>query len=445
MARITTTRPLTDEEFDALSAARTNLLGTSGVNSRAYYGIALYKTAPVAAEGLGTWAVDEHWRMYIDPQCLPGGSKGWTAADCADVIEHELGHLLRGHALRMHAHAPNADPEVSNIATDMEINDDLDEDSFVRKIGVLPANADLPDGKTAEWYYDRLMRNSAASNTDGDDPSDEQAGGNTGAGQSKPSPSSQPCGSGAGNAIDGELPADSPVAPALGDGDAELARRSTAEAIKKHTAQYGRGSVPGGLEQWANVVLTPPVVPWQQTLRSAARHGFSRARGAFDYTYSRVSRRSYPGSNVILPGTFSPSISVDAIVDVSGSMSDKMVFEAISEIEGVARAAEIRGKNLRMIQVDAAVGSVQEVWNLSRIKITGRGGTDMRVGIALSNKMMPRASVQIILTDGDTAIPLTPPPGRSTQQIWVLIGRNAKKHVERFRKEMPWAEVIHAA
>lgn len=452
--RIRTVRPLTDPEYDALTLARTNLLGAPNAASRAYYAIALYKTTPVAAEGLRTWAVDASWRMYIDPDYLPGGSAGWSAADCADVIEHELGHLLRAHSERMDAHGGiNHDRERANTACDCEINDDTAEGSFVRKIGVLPKQYGMKDNETAEWYYDRLTSMALPLTGSGDGSGGQgqpgsagaQGTGGTGA-QGHGGTSPTPCGSGAGNPIDGELPADQDGgfgADPLSAGDAELARRSVAIAVKEHVARHGRGSVPGGIEQWADVTLTPPKVPWQQLFRSAIRHGMSRARGASDYTYSRLSRRSTPGSNIILPGTFSPQVTVDTIVDVSGSMSDQMVFEALSEVEGVARAAEIRGNNLRLIQVDAAVGSIQPVWSLSRVKLTGRGGTDLRVGLAVSDNMQPRASVQIVLTDGDGPIPgPSEAPPRGVQQVWVLVHPRDRTTAERFRRDMPWAEVV---
>ena len=434
MAQITKVRPLAGAELDALEAARLSLIGAPGYGSREYYGIALFKTHPLAAEGLGTWAVDKHWRMYIDPQCLPGGTKGWTAPDCADVIEHELGHLLRAHDERMHLHKPNVNPKRANVAGDMEINDDTAATSFVRTIGHLPSTHGLPDGQTMEWYYDRLPHIGGAG---GSQTGAAPGNGNGSAGD----PSMGPCGSGAGNRIDGELDADDPRAPVVSPGEAELARRSVAEAIQERMRQHGRGSVPGGIAKWADVLLTPPKIPWQQTLRSAARHGVSRARGAHDYTYSRISRRN-AGTNVILPGTYSPQVSVDAIVDVSGSMSDAMVFEALSEVEGVARAAEIRGDRLRLIQVDAAVGSVDPVFSLSRVRLTGRGGTDMRVGLAKSDSLTPRASVQIVLTDGDTPTP-TEAPARGVHQIWVLIQPRTGL-AERHREAMPWADVLVA-
>ena len=47
---------------------------------------------------------------------------------------------------------------------------------------------------------------------------------------------------------------------------------------------------------------------------------------------------------------------------------------------------------------------------MSGIRLTGGGGTDMRVGIDAAAGLRPEPNVIIVLTDGDTPWPERPPP-----------------------------------
>jgi hypothetical protein len=58
-------RPLSDSESRLLTAAR-----LVAVEHGPYLAHALFASQPVAAEGLGTLAVDRGWRPYVDPLAL---------------------------------------------------------------------------------------------------------------------------------------------------------------------------------------------------------------------------------------------------------------------------------------------------------------------------------------------------------------------------------------
>jgi predicted metal-dependent peptidase len=428
-------RKMTDDEMRRFVAVRTRLLG----GKSPYYAKAAFSVRPVAAEGLGTWAVDKSWRMYVDPNNLPDGEAGWSVEDCTDVITHELNHLLRDHAQRMEMHGgKNRDGEKSNIATDLEINDDLDEDGFVATIGVTPKKYELESNKTAEWYYDNLPEQQ--SNQNGGEGEGQEGQGGSGSGQGTPK-----CGSGGGGKpIEGELDADdSSVADGLSEGEAELARKATAQAVKEHVAQHGRGSAPGGLVEWAEVVLAPPTVPWQRVLAAAVRRGVRIAAGNQDHTYTRISRRASSVPDVALPAMFAPKPRIAVVLDTSGSMSKQMVDDALNEVNGISKQLGATNDELTLIQVDAAVGSIKPWTDIRKVELTGRGGTDMRVGIQAAAEMRTSPNVVIVLTDGETPWPDERPKGMNLV-VGVVSDSEQRRawSVEAANNAMPWAQVV---
>src|ERR1700737_4963674 len=75
----------------AFSAAR-----MLAVTEAPYLAAALFAVTPLAAPGLGTFAVDFRWRLYLDPACFAS----WTPSQAGAVLLHEIGHLVRDHAGR---------------------------------------------------------------------------------------------------------------------------------------------------------------------------------------------------------------------------------------------------------------------------------------------------------------------------------------------------------
>ena len=108
----------------------------------------------MAAPGLGTFAVDRSWRLYLDPELLTGAGR-WDATTVGAVLAHEVGHLLRDHAARADA-LPHPHHHLAwNLAADAEINDDLLAGGVPLPAGVVtPAGIGCDDGDLAEAYYD---------------------------------------------------------------------------------------------------------------------------------------------------------------------------------------------------------------------------------------------------------------------------------------------------
>jgi predicted metal-dependent peptidase len=384
-------RPLTGSEQAAFRLARLR-----AADSCPYFMHALFAVRALAAPGLGTFAVDRHWRLYMDPAVL-AGPQAWPPAEAGAVLAHETCHLIRDHAGRAEA-LPQPVAELAwNLASDAEINDDLLAAGLpLPGIPVTPAGLGLPDRGVAEDYYDALCEQAAA-------------GGLAGCDDGGPG-----CGSGAGGtAIPGELPdaaatADSTVPAGLTRADGDLIRRRVAEDVKQHAK--GRGTVPAGLDRWAEQVLAPPVIPWSQVLRAALLTAIADQAGRTDYTYARPSRRRLP--RIVKPAMRGPSVTVAIVVDTSGSMSQADLAAALSEIAGVLSAAGVARDRVTVLCCDAAATTARRVRSVHDVALTGGGGTDMRVGIAAAAKARPAPNVIVVLTDGYTPWPDQPTTAR---------------------------------
>src|SRR5712691_8484781 len=86
------TRPTLDRQ--KLAAAR-----LWAANKFPYLASALFASPVVSAPGIATVAVDESWRLYVDPEVVAG----WTTDELGSVLVHHAGHLLRDHASRARA------------------------------------------------------------------------------------------------------------------------------------------------------------------------------------------------------------------------------------------------------------------------------------------------------------------------------------------------------
>lgn len=104
------------------------------LQQRPYFAKILLAMTPHERIGLGTFAVDQRWRMYYDPaKCLL-----WTVDEIAAVWIHEAEHIMRNHASRFQElDGMNHDASTFNKAADAAINSDL------RDTGVILPNPEL--------------------------------------------------------------------------------------------------------------------------------------------------------------------------------------------------------------------------------------------------------------------------------------------------------------
>ena len=429
-------RALAGDERQAYAAAR--LHAVHGLMP--YLASAVFRLEPWAVEGLGTFGVDDAWRVYLDPAVL----EDWGVPATAGVLLHEVGHALRDHAGQAELLGSDLDRYAWNCCGDAAINDDLVA-AGVPLPGrpVLPGDLRDADGRamapggTALAYYEALPLVPVA---DADDPPGQRPPGTVG-GAVQVVPGRVPgagtsCGRVAGAVAHRvQLPdgAGRGVTPA----EQRLTRRAVATAVDR-AARGGRGTVPAGLRRWAADELSPPQVPWRQVLRGAVRRGLATAAGAMDTTYARPSRRRVPG--VVLPGTRRPVPAVAVVVDTSASMGERELHAVLGEVEGLARQVGATGQRLRVLAVDAGVHEVRTVGRAAEVVLRGGGGTDLTPGLHAAVRGRPRPDVVVVCTDGFTPWP-DEPPGRARWVVVLVRGDGGLLH--RPAPAPPaWADVV---
>jgi len=343
-----------------------------------YLASAVFAMTPRWRSGLGTFATDARWRVYVDPACF----ERWTVDEAAAVLIHEVHHLLRDHCGRAEAIGVTVlEHRRFNIAADLEINDDLG-DLALPAGGVKPAQFGFDTGELAEAYFDWL------------EPQDLDEVG-------------WECGSGA-HGVPDEW--EEPGRDGVGSGEADLIRQQAAAEIRSFHRQ--RGSVPAGLVRWADAYLEP-TVDWRRLLAAAVRTAFANLAGSADFSYARPSRRSSPTRpSAILPSLRQPVPRVAVVVDTSGSMSRDYLDMALVEVRSVLQLAGVAGQYLTVFACDTTVHATSRVFAIREVQLIGGGGTDMRVGLEAALASRPRPDVVIVLTDGFTPWPSTPTPGR---------------------------------
>lgn len=402
-------RPLTAEEDRAYRLAR-----LVAAEQMPYFMRALFAAAPVAAPGLGTFAVDRWWRLYADPALLLD-DRQWNPAARAGALLHEALHLLGDHAGRADALPQPYRHLAWNYATDAENNDGLLAAGVTLPAGVVtPAALGCADNGLAEDYYAALV---PPGGPDLPDPGDGDPG----------------CGSGAGGpAVPGELGQHDTVAAGIDQAEGGFVRRQVALDVTAHVAVKGRGSVPAGLDRWAARVLAPPTVPWDRVLRAAVRRAVGNRAGRTDYTYARPGRRRVPG--LVTPAMRGPAVAVSLVVDTSGSMSPADLDAALGEVKGVLRSCGVARELVRLVSCDAAATTAQQVRSAEAVRLVGGGGTDMRVGITAAEAARPAPHVVVVLTDGDT--PWPDAPTRAALVCGVISTSPP-------RGTPPWATTVH--
>lgn len=429
MERVSTAEDMAAADLDMgkLLAAR-----RVAVDACPYLATALYAMAIVPSYALPTMGVDRFWRCYVSPSFVAATE----IPDLAFVWLHEVSHLVRDHHGRADAlwrrserhgsaaDTPALDPTQPqreqlrlNLAMDCEINDDLLQGiaSFVGtsdsgevtprmpESAVTPNSLRISKCELFEQYVRELPPAALRGPLVWVD-----------------------CGSGAhGGCSDWELGEDG--AHPLGKYEAAAIRIQVRDAVRR-----GRGTVPAGWRRWAEGVADPGE-DWRVLLGAAFRACIAAAGGgAGDYTYRRPGRRTPSlGGKVVLPSLRRPLPQVAVVVDTSGSVTDQDLGSALSEVAGISRAVGVHGNQITVYSCDAAVHTVQRVCGAQEIVLAGGGGTDLRKGIDRAAAGSPHPDVIVVLTDGGTPWPTTPPGCR------VVAGIFGSR--PRFREDRDWA------
>lgn len=421
---------------------------------------AILSMVPTPRPGLGTLAVDQHWRLYYDEAAL----QRMSADQAAGVILHELDHLLKRHYKRAKSLVGEGQWEAWNYATDAAINGDLKAQDIPLPEGVVyPERLGMTDGLSAEEYFRKLTEQSdnrqpddentdnesddtqdSPSERSGDCDADNQADnsqdtegedcqpgsdtddqgssdpGHEGTSEADAGSADRlehPCGQdeasrpvepqsigSSGSCSDGRLrpwelgPPDENN-PGLDEADQEQLVHVTANNVLER--EHGQESATH--RRWAKDILNPPIDPAARLLNLVRRY-CDLTFGIGERSYRRPSRRN-GNPRMVLPSNVAPLPRITVIVDTSGSMDAEDLGLSLGLIRKVLNSFRIRD-GIKVITGDTQ-GQTKQLClsDPKRIELTGGGGTNMARIVAEVLQSRPQPQMILICTDGHTPWP----------------------------------------
>lgn len=333
-------------------------------------------------------AISEKMNIYFNPDSIEAIAKDTELEQCLKQLGflwiHEISHILRQHGDR--AKEVEADPELWNLAADLEINDASWEGLMppVKFRGCFPNDFNLPAGELAEFYYSKLR------------------------GDNRQKPPFQENYPDEGSGIHGrsrhwemeEEAERSKECPAIVD-----QVRLEVTQLMHENLQSGR--IPGTWRRWIDE-QQQSTIDWRKKLKQRLKASINHFSGSrTDYTFTRPNRRQsiyHPFILPVLSGNFEPKIT--CVIDTSGSINQQQLSKALSEIHNILRTFRCP---VTIIPCDSKAYApliLSSELDFDRIKtFPGGGGTNMISGIeaALNNK--PKPTVILVLTDGYTPYP----------------------------------------
>jgi predicted metal-dependent peptidase len=270
------------------------------------------------------------------------------------------------------------EPRVWNIADDYCVNQDLLDQRIGEKIPVGLFDTKYR-GWSAEEVYDDLMKNAKKISIDDlekmlldehlDGEGDDGEGDKEGKGGR----------------------------PKLSEEEKKQIRDEIKEAVMAAAQTVGAGNLPSGVKRLIKD-LTAPQLDWrtllQQQIQSTMRT---------DYTWARASRKGWD-MDAVMPGSdWDKEIDICVAIDASGSMSDNMLRDILSEVKGIMES--YTSFRLHLWSFDTAVynATVFTAENLDEImdwEVGGGGGTSFECNweFMRDNDIVPKKFV--MFTDG---------------------------------------------
>jgi predicted metal-dependent peptidase len=276
------------------------------------------------------------------------------------LIAHELGHCIFEHFIRIDGRVPY----LWNMAGDYVINLMLKRENIGRVITEKKPYVPGPlldnkyAGKTTEEVYEDLLKKNEKEKPTLDFHIILTGGGDEGEGEGK----SDNKGNGRGKAL---TPSE---IKALSD--------DVRQAILQAAAAAGAGNLPGEIKRIINN-LTESKMNWRDHLRSTIESSFKN-----DFSWMKPNRKGWH-LNAVLPGlTPGEDIEVSVAIDTSGSISQKMLTDFLSEVKGIMDQYDTY--RIKVWQFDTRVYGFEEFTHddgkdVSQYQIKGGGGTDFMV------------------------------------------------------------------
>ena len=304
-----------------------------------------------------------------------------TAKEAEFGFAHEVLHNVFDHMGRRSFR----DPQLSNIAADYAVNQICKDD----RIGEFPKFMKLyQDNKYRGWSYEQIYAElyEKADKIDiselGEmldehfDDSDDGEGGD-----------------GGGESVDGS----GKGRPRYTEAEKKQIKDEIKEAMVAAAQSAGAGRVPEGVRRLISD-FTEPQMDWRQLLRMNIQSILKS-----NFSFSRPNRKSQQ-CGAILPGMMNEeTIDVSVAIDMSGSISDKMAKDFLSEVKGIMD--EYQDFKLDLWCFDTRVynyakftgDSADEIMDY---QVKGGGGTDFDVNFEFMKEQGIEPKRFIMFTDG---------------------------------------------
>ena len=293
------------------------------------------------------------------------------------LVGHEVLHVVYDHMGRRQ----DRDAQLYNIAADYCVNADLIDSRIGEKITVVPVLFDKKyAGMSSEEVYDLLYENAEKIDINDllkqmldehlDDGEDDGDGDKEGKG-GRP----------------GKMTAE----------EKKALRDEIREAVLQAAEAAGAGNLPAGVKRMINT-LTNPQLNWRELIRQQVQ---SLVRA--DFTWARMNRKGQH-LDAILPGNnFAETIDVSVSIDASGSMSNEMLRDILSEVKGIMEAFDDFKLDVWTFDTDVygyEKYTPDNIDDIDSYELQGGGGTDFECNwdFMRENEIAPK--LFIMFTDG---------------------------------------------
>jgi predicted metal-dependent peptidase len=365
----------TDAQVDA--AVREKIVGAriALLLKAPFFGNLATRLKLVNADEWCPTAATDGRNLYYNTEFL----KKMPAKQLEFLIGHEVLHVVYDHMGRRQ----DRDAQLYNIAADYCVNADLIDQKIGEKI---PVGLFDPKyrGWSAEEVYDDLYANAEKIDIDSllDKLLDEHLDGQED--DDSDSNGDKKEGKGGGR-------------PKLSEEEKKAIRDEIKEAVISAAQTVGIGDLPAGVRRLIKE-LTDPQLNWRELLQQQIQ---STIRA--DYSWSRPSRRSWH-MDAILPGNdLEKEIDICVAIDASGSMSDSMLKDILSEVKGIMESYNSFKLHLWSFDTSVYNATVFTQDNLDDImdwSVGGGGGTSFECNwnYMKDNDIVPKKFV--MFTDG---------------------------------------------
>ncbi|MGA0081981.1 MAG: DUF2201 family putative metallopeptidase, partial [Ilumatobacteraceae bacterium] len=267
------------------------------------------------------------------------------------LFGHEVLHCVYDHFGRR----GDRDPQLWNIANDFCVNGDLVKHNVGEKITSVPCLYDRKyDGMSSEEVYDQLYENAEKIDMGKllDQMIDEHLDGDG----------------------DGDQDGEGSGRPKLTAEERQAIKDEIKEAMLAAAATVdGAGNLPAGVKRLIQQ-LTEPQLNWRELLRMNLESTIKA-----DYTWMRASRKGWH-MDAVMPGQKPDEmIDIAVMLDASGSISEAMLRDFLSEIQGIMDSFPAFKIHVVTFDTDCYNPAQYDSDNLDSMidyDVKGGGGTD---------------------------------------------------------------------